>query len=105
MALAHDGSGDGHPLALTPGELVGEVWCSVGQTETLEGFHPRPRAFWAGTPSSSSGSDTFSTAVDRPEVVVLKDVPDHRRRSRALSLRDMADSDTPPMSTLPLVGS
>ena len=62
--LADHGAGDGHPLPLAAGQLVGEVLGPVAQAKLLEASSGRPaRAFLAGMPSSSSGSETFSAAV------------------------------------------
>jgi hypothetical protein len=64
------------------------------------------RARRAGTPSSSSGSATFSAAVSPGSR--LKSWNTNlidRRRSRALPLRDNLARSSPQTATSPLVGS
>ena len=67
---------------------------------------PAARAFPAPMPSSSSGRATFSAAVNPgSRLKSWNTYPTVRRRIRALSLRDIPDSATPPTSTSPFVGS
>ena len=62
-AVADDRPGDRDPLSLAAGELVGEAVGALGDVELLEGLQARRARGLRPTPSSSSGSATFSTAV------------------------------------------
>src|ERR1022692_496905 len=67
---------------------------------------PAARAVLAATPSSSSGSATFSAAVSPgSRLKSWNTYPTVRRRSLALALRDIPDSTVPPIRTSPLVAS
>ena len=64
LAAADHRPGDGDPLALTSRELVGVVRRPVRQSEFVEGSSSAAAwALRADTPSSSRGSETFSTAL------------------------------------------
>jgi len=72
----------------------------------LEGGHARGAGLASRMPSSSKGKATFSAAV-RPgrRLKSWKTWPTVLRLRRALSLRDILESEAPAMRTSPLVGS
>ena len=107
VPVADDGAGDGHPLPLAAGQIVGEAVGPIGQTELAPG---RPtlltRAVWSAMPSSSSGSETFSSGGQPGEQVeVLEHVADRAATQLARSFADIERERVPSIRTSPLVGT
>ena len=63
LAVADHRAGDRNPLAFTAGELIGEVAGPLGDAQLGEGLHPGRVRRPGRTPSSSSGTVTFSMAL------------------------------------------
>ena len=83
-----------------------DVCCTSANAADIVAAIPADRARRSATPSSSSGSDTFSAAVSPgSRLNSWNTYPITRRRSLALPLCDSFASSAPHTRTSPLVGS